>query len=59
MKYPPGSFVAISIQHPHRGRILIQEEGKHRVLWECDHDHLTGAEAAACAGQEIGRSGRT
>ena len=57
--YPPGAFVTVSIEFPHHGRIVVREEGKTRVLWECDHDHPTGVEASACAGQEIGRSGRT
>jgi hypothetical protein len=37
-----------------------REEGSRRarVLWECEHDHATGEEAAACAGREIGRRGR-
>jgi len=57
-RYPNGSFVTISMETPHRGRIVIQEGNIHRVLWECAHDHATGAEASACAGEEIGRSGR-
>lgn len=57
--YPPGSFVTVSIEAPHQGRIMIREEGKTRVLWECQHQHPTGVEASACAGREIGRSGRT
>jgi len=47
------------METPHRGRIVFQEEsGRTRVLWECQHGHPTDAEASACAGEEIGRSGQ-
>jgi hypothetical protein len=58
-RFPNGAYVTVTIQPPHHGRIVIQEEGRTRVLWECEHDHATGIEASACAGHEIGRSGRT
>jgi hypothetical protein len=57
--YPNDTFVTIRLEFPHHGRLVIQEDGKTRVLRECEHDHPTGTEAAACAGREIGRSGRT
>jgi hypothetical protein len=58
--YPKDAFVSVTLELPLQGRILVREEGSRRacVLWEC-HDHATDEEAAACAGQEIGRSGRT
>jgi hypothetical protein len=58
--YPKDAFVTIA-GPPLRGRIMAWEEGSRnaRVLWECQHDHVTSEEAAACAGREIGRSGPT
>ncbi len=59
--YPNGPFVAVTVEPPFHGRILAWEDGRRdaRLLWECEHDHPAGPEAAACAGREIGRSGRT
>jgi hypothetical protein len=59
--YPPGAFVSTTIKPPYRGRIAIQDQrlGPSTVLWECQHDHPEAAEAFACAGQEIGRDGKT
>jgi hypothetical protein len=59
--YPKDAFVTVTLELPLHGRIVVREEGSRRarLLWECQHDHATGEEAAACAGREIGRSGRT
>jgi hypothetical protein len=58
--YPKDAFVTVTLEVPLHGRIMVREQGSRRarVLWECQHDHATGEEAAACAGREIGRSGR-
>jgi hypothetical protein len=58
--YAKDAFVTIA-GPPLRGRIMAWVEGSRnaRVLWECEHEHATSEEAAACAGREIGRSGRT
>jgi hypothetical protein len=55
--YPSDAFVTVTLELPLHGRIMVREEGSRRarVLWECQHDHATGEEAAACAGREIGR----
>jgi hypothetical protein len=52
--------VTVTLELPLHGRIVVREESSRRtrVLWEYEHDHATGEEAAACAGREIGRSGR-
>jgi hypothetical protein len=59
--YPSDAFVTVTLGLPMHGRIVVREEGSRRtrVLWECEHDHARGEEAAACAGREIGRSERT
>ena len=59
-EYPPGTFVTVSMEYPHHGQLRVHQlNGPSRVLWECEHAHPTGEEAAACAGREIGRDGKT
>jgi hypothetical protein len=60
MDYPNGTFVSFTLELPHHGQLVVRDDesmGRHRVLWTCQHDHPTGAEASACAGREIGRDG--
>ena len=59
--YPNGAFVSTTVKGPYYGRIVVQDEGSgpSRELWRCDHEHASAAEAFACAGEEIGRDGKT
>jgi len=58
--YPNDAFVAVTLELPLHRRIMVREEGSRRarLLWQCEQEHVTGEEAAACAGREIGWSGR-